>query len=132
MKFYIFFIQKLGESKSGLNANFEGPPQSYEELKQRCLQDGTLFEDNTFPASDASFYMHGRGPRRFKWLRPHEISDDPKFFNEGAERFDVCQGEIGNCWLLAGKMTFLIHNDDNASNPFLFCFFIVHIQRLPT
>ncbi|KAI2805674.1 Calpain-1 catalytic subunit [Blomia tropicalis] len=94
-------IYRLGESKSGLNANFEGPPQSYEELKQRCLQDGTLFEDNTFPASDASFYMHGRGPRRFKWLRPHEISDDPKFFNEGAERFDVCQGEIGNCWLLA-------------------------------
>ena len=100
---FFLFTYQLGESKSGLNANFEGPPQNYEELKQRHLNAGTLFEDNTFPASDASFYLHGRGQQRFKWLRPGEIVDSPKFFNEGAERFDVNQGEIGNCWLLAGN-----------------------------
>ena len=92
-----------------MNANFEGPPQNYEELKQRCLASGTLFEDPTFPANDSSFYMHGRGPQRFKWIRPGEIVSNPLFFSEGAQRFDVMQGELGNCWLLAGKFCVLLY-----------------------
>lgn len=34
-----------------------------------------------------------------------EISDDPQFFVEGYSRFDVQQGELGDCWLLAAAST---------------------------
>ena len=30
-----------------------------------------------------------------------EICDDPQLFVSGASRFDVKQGELGDCWLLA-------------------------------
>lgn len=30
-----------------------------------------------------------------------EIADDPQLFVEGFSRFDVQQGELGDCWLLA-------------------------------
>lgn len=46
--------------------------------------------------------MFSRRPdRRVEWLRPHEICDNPKFFFEGYSRFDVQQGELGDCWFLA-------------------------------
>lgn len=46
--------------------------------------------------------MFSRRPdRHVEWLRPTEIADDPRFFVEGYSRFDVQQGELGDCWLLA-------------------------------
>lgn len=107
---FLLFTLQLGEGKSGLNANYSGPPQDYTELHEECLREGKLFEDAAFPATDHSFYLHGRGPRRFKWLRPHEIVDDPQFISQGAHRFDVCQGELGNCWFLAGSIPVTINS----------------------
>ncbi|XP_021945199.1 calpain-A isoform X2 [Folsomia candida] len=75
--------------------------QDYEKLKSKCLERGVLFEDSEFPAEDASVFFTRSGRRNFQWLRPHEICSDPKFFVEGATRFDVKQGELGDCWLLA-------------------------------
>ncbi|XP_075591567.1 calpain-B isoform X6 [Dermatophagoides farinae] len=94
-------IYNLGERRSGLTSNYSGPPQDFAKLKERCLLEGQLFDDPAFPAIDQSYYLHGRGPRKFKWLRPHQIVNHPKFISHGAARFDVKQGELGNCWFLA-------------------------------
>ncbi len=61
-----------------------------------------MFEDPEFPAEDASvFFSSSGGRRKFEWKRPNEIHPEPAFFHEGATRFDVKQGELGDCWLLA-------------------------------
>lgn len=58
------------------------------------MSSGQLFEDPIFSP---------RGSKRSDcvWLRPHEISNAPKFISAGISRFDVVQGELGDCWLVA-------------------------------
>lgn len=46
-------------------------------------------------------YFSRRPPKRVVWLRPGEIARYPQLFTEGHTRFDVIQGELGDCWLLA-------------------------------
>lgn len=65
------------------------------------MENGIFFEDPEFPATDSSLKFSRRMDRYVEWLRPHEIADDPQFFVEGFSRFDVQQGELGDCWLLA-------------------------------
>jgi len=38
-----------------------------------------------------------------------EIADDPQLFVEGFSRFDVQQGELGDCWLLAAVANLTMH-----------------------
>ena len=40
-------------------------------------------------------------PFMMEWKRPHELTEEPKLFDEGSSRFDINQGELGDCWLLA-------------------------------
>ncbi|XP_065356658.1 calpain-A-like [Calliphora vicina] len=75
--------------------------QYFETIRQQCLENGSLFEDPLFTASNESLMFSKRPDRCIQWLRPHEIADDPQFFVEGYSRFDVQQGELGDCWLLA-------------------------------
>ncbi|CAI5770501.1 calpaincalpain-9 [Podarcis lilfordi] len=75
--------------------------QTYKELKLECQQRGTLFEDCDFPANDASLFYSEKPPVPFVWKRPGEIVKDPQFILGGATRTDICQGELGDCWLLA-------------------------------
>ena len=35
------------------------------------------------------------------WLRPAEIVGEPHFVVGKMERFDINQGEVGNCWFLS-------------------------------
>ncbi|XP_023725352.1 calpain-A isoform X5 [Cryptotermes secundus] len=89
----------LGEKGSGLRAR--GQVQDFFKIRDQCLEEGTLFEDPEFPAEDSSIYFSKTPPRPIEWKRPMEIADNPELFVEGASRFDVQQGELGDCWLLA-------------------------------
>uniref|UniRef100_A0A8D2BBR2 Calpain 9 n=1 Tax=Sciurus vulgaris TaxID=55149 RepID=A0A8D2BBR2_SCIVU len=75
--------------------------QSFEQLRQGCLQAGRLFEDTDFPANNTSLFYSERLPVPFVWKRPGEIVEKPEFILGGATRTDICQGELGDCWLLA-------------------------------
>uniref|UniRef100_A0A452GME9 Uncharacterized protein n=1 Tax=Gopherus agassizii TaxID=38772 RepID=A0A452GME9_9SAUR len=75
--------------------------QTYEELKRQCQQKGTLFEDCDFPANISSLFYSEKPPIPFVWKRPREIVKDPQFIVGGATRTDICQGDLGDCWLLA-------------------------------
>uniref|UniRef100_A0A7N8Y819 Calpain 9 n=1 Tax=Mastacembelus armatus TaxID=205130 RepID=A0A7N8Y819_9TELE len=75
--------------------------KSFEQLRRECLQNGVLFEDPDFPARDSSLFFSESVPVNVEWKRPKEICSDPKFIVGGADRTDICQGQLGDCWLLA-------------------------------
>ncbi|XP_072170100.1 calpain-9-like isoform X1 [Diadema setosum] len=75
--------------------------QDYSQIRKQCMSSGTLFEDPEFPAIDESIFPSQPPPRPFKWLRPNELVQNPRLFVGGASRFDVAQGELGDCWFLA-------------------------------
>lgn len=93
------FSSQLGERASELHKKIE--IQDFYSLREKSLRAGALFEDPEFPASDNSLFYSRPADRRYKWLRPSEISKNPRFFVEGYSRFDVRQGELGDCWFLA-------------------------------
>nr|XP_009684435.1 PREDICTED: calpain-13 isoform X1 [Struthio camelus australis] len=84
--------------------------QDFSLLRASCLSQGLLFEDATFPAHVSSI-----GPNllpedklwRIQWKRPTELQRNPQLIMDGVSRFDIMQGEIGNCWMLAalGSLT---------------------------
>ncbi|CAI9729723.1 calpain-B-like isoform X15 [Octopus vulgaris] len=82
--------------------------QNYDEIVKKCQEEGILFEDPEFPADNSSLFLEGGQRRTIEWKRPKEICEDPKFFVGGASRFDVKQGELGDCWLLAAVASLTI------------------------
>uniref|UniRef100_A0A673XJT3 Calpain-1 catalytic subunit n=1 Tax=Salmo trutta TaxID=8032 RepID=A0A673XJT3_SALTR len=80
--------------------------QDFEYLQSHSLQSRRLFEDDAFPAQISSLGFKELGSRSTKtqgvrWMRPTEFCSDPHFIVDGATRTDVCQGALGDCWLLA-------------------------------
>ncbi|KAM3624252.1 uncharacterized protein V6R79_021090 [Siganus canaliculatus] len=80
--------------------------QNFEQLRTECLQRGSLFCDPTFPASWDSLGYNELGRYSSKtigveWKRPTELCSNPQFIVDGANRTDICQGVLGDCWLLA-------------------------------
>ncbi|XP_067336467.1 calpain-3 isoform X2 [Channa argus] len=80
--------------------------QDFTALRQECHQRKTLFEDDTFPATVESLGFKELGHKSNKvknivWKRPKEICENPQFIVGGASRTDICQGDLGDCWLLA-------------------------------
>ncbi|XP_057199495.1 calpain-3 [Triplophysa rosa] len=93
-----------GEGSLSKPIRFSG--QDYNVLRQEYLQKKTLFEDETFPATVESLGYKELGPKSSKvknivWKRPKEICENPQFIVGGASRTDICQGDLGDCWLLA-------------------------------
>uniref|UniRef100_A0A671TKX1 Calpain 1, (mu/I) large subunit b n=1 Tax=Sparus aurata TaxID=8175 RepID=A0A671TKX1_SPAAU len=86
--------------------------QDFQALKEECLQNDSLFEDPMFPAEPTSLGFKELGPftaktRGVEWKRPMELTENPQFIVGGATRTDICQGALGDCWLLAaiGSLT---------------------------
>uniref|UniRef100_A0A6Q2YLY7 Calpain 11 n=1 Tax=Esox lucius TaxID=8010 RepID=A0A6Q2YLY7_ESOLU len=80
--------------------------QDFEALHLECLETGCLFEDPIFLAEPPSLGFKELAPysaktRGVEWMRPTELNDDPQFILGGATRTDICQGALGDCWLLA-------------------------------
>ncbi|MPC63213.1 Calpain clp-1 [Portunus trituberculatus] len=62
-------VFKFGERGSGLRPR--GQVQDFYELRQQCMDSGTLFEDPDFPAEDSSIFFSRSPPKPFEWKRPH-------------------------------------------------------------
>ncbi|KAG8225420.1 hypothetical protein J437_LFUL004620 [Ladona fulva] len=73
----------------------------YKQLRQKCLDGGYLFEDPDFPADTSSLFVNRLPRYKYEWKRPLEICENPRLFVEGFSRFDLIQGDIGDCWLVA-------------------------------
>jgi len=74
--------------------------QDFDKLKRRCQETGELFRDKRFGPVASSLFYSSPSPD-FQWMRPHQLCDEPHMFVDGADRFDINQGELGDCWLLA-------------------------------
>ncbi|XP_013391531.1 calpain-A [Lingula anatina] len=73
-------------------------------LEARCLNDGSLYEDETFPAAIESINPDGNVPIReadITWKRPKEICDNPVFIQENATSFNLYQGKSDSCCFAA-------------------------------
>ncbi|XP_065510172.1 LOW QUALITY PROTEIN: calpain-1 catalytic subunit [Caloenas nicobarica] len=92
----------LGRHEAALR--FQG--QDYLRLRRESRRAGRLFCDPAFPPAPASLGFRELGPagaktRGVTWKRPTELCANPQFIVDGATRTDVCQGALGDCWLLA-------------------------------
>jgi len=107
------------------------PDQDYHELLNKCRAKGELFEDSRFPASNRlltdgggqNYVISYFGRRDFReseiqWIRPHEICQRfglrPEMYVGEIDRFDINQGEIGDCWFLASLAN--LADDQEAFN----------------
>ncbi|XP_042560428.1 calpain-2 catalytic subunit-like [Clupea harengus] len=102
-------LQHDREKAQGIGTNSQAVKylgQDYEALRGNCLESGRLFEDDTFEAevSSLGFKDLGRNSSKVRgvtWERPTELSRNPQFILQDATRTDICQGALGDCWLLA-------------------------------
>lgn len=100
-----------GESvlKNGMFAH-----QDFHFLKSKCQENGILFVDPMFPPSEASLFANPaewEKEHNIEWVRASELCDDPMMFVDGPSRFDVQQGSLGDCWLLAAMANLTLHED---------------------
>ncbi|XP_063296554.1 calpain-3 isoform X8 [Pelobates fuscus] len=96
--------RRNGEGSLTKPVNFEG--QDFTSLRKECISKKKLFEDDIFPAGGQSLGFKEFGQKATKvkniaWKRPKEICENPQFIIGGANRTDICQGDLGDCWFLA-------------------------------
>uniref|UniRef100_A0A8C2ADV2 Calpain 12 n=1 Tax=Cyprinus carpio TaxID=7962 RepID=A0A8C2ADV2_CYPCA len=85
--------------------------QDYDVLLQKCLKSAVLFSDTVFAANQSSLGIPvDPDPKKaVKWLRPKEITSNAVFVEGTMGTTDICQGQLGNCWLLAALSCLTMH-----------------------
>lgn len=83
----------------------------WENIIQYCKENNELFVDDSFPPAAKSLYYNPNSASNsesnpvVQWRRPHEINCDGGNFPWAIFRTplpsDICQGVLGNCWLLS-------------------------------
>lgn len=97
----------------------------FDSILAYCLDNGELFVDDSFPPAPKSLYYNAAQPTTngtggggstiigqdqnpvVQWRRPQEINCDDgsvgpwKVFRSTPLPSDICQGVLGNCWLLS-------------------------------
>uniref|UniRef100_A0A671LVM8 Calpain-2 catalytic subunit n=1 Tax=Sinocyclocheilus anshuiensis TaxID=1608454 RepID=A0A671LVM8_9TELE len=112
-------LQQNRERAAGVGTNAHAVKflnQDYEALKRECLESGRLFQDDTFEANVSALGFKELGPnsskvRGVEWLRPKQLTSNPTFISGGATRTDICQGALGDCWLLAAIASLTLNQD---------------------
>ncbi|XP_070772477.1 calpain-2 catalytic subunit-like [Enoplosus armatus] len=102
-------LQHNRERSHGIGSNSHAVKylnQDFESLRRSCLERGQLFQDESFEPLPSSLGYNELGPNSHKvrgitWKRPRELCSNPQFIVENATRTDICQGALGDCWLLA-------------------------------
>ena len=75
--------------------------QDFHTLRRQCHSNNKLFTDPHFPPENESLFYRQKSPVKIVWRRPPDFTSDPKLMVDGASRFDVTQGMLGDCWLLS-------------------------------
>ncbi|XP_036592925.1 calpain-3 isoform X1 [Trichosurus vulpecula] len=75
--------------------------KTFDQLHKKCLEKKVLYLDPDFPPDETSLFYSQKFPIQFVWKRPPEICENPRFIIGGANRTDICQGDLGDCWFLA-------------------------------
>ncbi|XP_061041323.1 calpain-8 isoform X2 [Eubalaena glacialis] len=102
-------VSKQQAAAEGLGSNQKAVKymgQDFETLRQKCLDSGVLFKDPEFPACPSALGYKDLGScspqtQGVVWKRPTELCPSPQFIVGGATHTDICQGMVGDCWLLA-------------------------------
>lgn len=88
-----------------------GARAKWENIKQYCKENNELFVDDSFPPAAKSLYYNPNCTTNtesnpvVQWRRPHDINCEGGNFAWTVFRTplpsDICQGVLGNCWLLS-------------------------------
>ncbi|XP_053463621.1 calpain-8 isoform X2 [Nycticebus coucang] len=112
-------ISKHRASAEGVGCNQKAVKylgQDFETLKQQCLNSGVLFKDPEFPACPSALGykdlgLHSPKTQGIIWKRPTELCSSPQFIIGGATCTDICQGGLGDCWLLAAIASLTLNEE---------------------
>ncbi|XP_068084843.1 calpain-B-like [Anabrus simplex] len=102
-------VHNFGERGSGISP--KGSVQDFYRLRDSCLENNTLFEDENFPADRPSIYYSQYKVSPHKWKRPNEIVANPLLVVDGPSRFDVVQGGLDDSWVLASMANLSLHKN---------------------
>uniref|UniRef100_A0A1I7TDS4 Calpain catalytic domain-containing protein n=1 Tax=Caenorhabditis tropicalis TaxID=1561998 RepID=A0A1I7TDS4_9PELO len=100
-----------GGTVPGLGFQQQFQTINFQQERQRCLDQRILFEDPQFPANDSSLYYKTRPDEPIVWKRPGEIYENPQLIVGEKSRFDVKQGALGDCWLLAAVANLTLRDE---------------------
>ncbi|XP_062861104.1 calpain-12 [Trichomycterus rosablanca] len=101
----------VADPPGSINNPIKFRKQDFASLREQCLCSKKLFLDPIFTADQTSIGMSPDPDPKLaiKWLRPKEISSTAVFVEGTTCTTDICQGQLGNCWLLAALSCLTMH-----------------------